>query len=63
MDSRSYAAVMKTAWTIATAIRTIDLEELAQCAERQGTPLDRALVAVLLDALPRLPRRPGDHEP
>jgi hypothetical protein len=53
---------MGTAWTIATAIRTIDLEELARNAERQGTPLDRALVAVLLDALPRLPRRPGDHE-
>jgi hypothetical protein len=54
---------MGTAWTIASAIRTIDLEELARNAERQGTPLDRALVAVLADALPRLPRRPGDHEP
>lgn len=63
MDSRSYTAVMGTAWTIASAIRTIDLEELARNAERQGTPLDRALVAVLADALPRLPRRPGDHEP
>lgn len=63
MDDRSYRAVMGTAWSIAVAIRTIDLDELARHAERRGTPTDRALVAVLADALPRLPRRPGDHGP
>ena len=63
MDNRTYRAVIATAWHIAEALGTIDLDELALNAERQGSPADRALVRVLQGARDRLPRNHGPLNP
>ena len=55
MDERIWRAQIQHIRRCVAALRLLDLQELAACAEEHGTQADRDLIAALLLALDTLP--------
>lgn len=55
MDERVYRAQIQHLARCVEALRLLDLDELAACAETHGADRDRALIAAVKHALDTLP--------